>query len=148
VSAEKPVDLTLSLRRPAWLSAPMRVWIGLEPVDVGTGPGYGRLKRVWRGETVYVELPTALRAEPLPDEPETVGFMVGPVVLAGLCDCERALVGDPVRPTDLLRPNADGGGYPWGHGFRTVDQPVGLRFVPLYSVVDEPYSIYFPVIER
>ncbi len=149
VSAEKPVEFPLSLRRPEWLAGPMLTWVGADgPREAESGIGYERLTRKWQQETVFVELPLSLRAEPLPDEPETVGFLEGPIVLAGLCDCERALIGDPVRPTDLLRPNADGDGYSWGTAYRSVDQPTGTRFVPLHTVVDEPYSIYFPIVRR
>ncbi|MBM3495597.1 MAG: hypothetical protein FJX72_14935 [Armatimonadetes bacterium] len=93
-------------------------------------------------------MPIGLRADPLPDEPATVAFLHGPVVLAGLCDHERGLYGDPVRAAEILRPNADGDGYPWGTAYRAVGQLQGLRFVPLHTVVDEPFSIYFPIIPR
>jgi DUF1680 family protein len=151
VRAERPADFTLALRRPEWLTGPMKVWIreGEAPAEPPRdGPGYESLRRTWSNETVFVELPVGLRAVPLPDEPRTVAFMDGPVVLAGLCDCERGLTGDPVRPEDILRPNADGDGYPWGSAHRAVGQLQGMRFVPLHTVVDEPFSIYFPIVPR
>jgi len=148
VACEQPADFTLSLRKPAWLTAPMAVWIGSQRVPVTSGTGYEGVRRTWSNQTVFVELPVGLRAEPLPDEPTTVAFLDGPVVLAGLCDRERALYGSPESAAELLRPNADGDGYPWGAGYRTVGQPEGIRLVPLHTVADEPYSIYFPVIGR
>ncbi|NLH99174.1 MAG: hypothetical protein GX446_06735 [Chthonomonadales bacterium] len=149
VRARRPVEFTLSLRRPGWMTGPMLTWVGTEgPRASEPGAGYESIRRRWSSDTVFIELPIGLRAEPLPDEPTTVAFLHGPVVLAGLCDCERGLVGDPARPTDLLRPNADGDQYPWGTAYRTIGQVTGTRFIPLYNVVDEPYSLYFPIVPR
>ncbi|MGJ0223739.1 hypothetical protein ACQUZK_10090, partial [Streptococcus pyogenes] len=55
---------------------------------------------------VALAFPTALRAIPIPDEPTTVAFAEGAVVLAGLVDHEVALHGagsdDPADATRLL----------------------------------------------
>ena len=64
------------------------------------------------------------------------------VVLAGLCDEERELVGDP---KNLLVPDNEREWIHWQHGYRVVQQNRGLRFIPLYEVVDEAYTVYFPV---
>jgi len=32
--------------------------------------------------------------------------------------------------------------------YRAVGQDRGLRFKPLYDIVDEPYTVYFPVRRR
>ncbi len=146
VDAPGTVEFTLSLRRPGWLAGPMAVWVGLERVEVGDGVGYEAIRRNWGSDQVFVELPVELRAEPVPDEPTSVAFLNGPVVMAGLCDGERALYGEPERAAELLRPNADGEGYPWGDGYQTVGQPQGMRFVPLHRVVDEPYALTFPIL--
>jgi hypothetical protein len=36
----------------------------------------------------------------------------------------------------------------WLRGYRASGQKRGLRFKPLYEVVDEPYTVYFPVRAR
>ena len=51
-----------------------------------------------------LELPRRVVADPLPDAPDTVAFVDGPVVLAGLCDGERQLRGDATDPMTMLRP--------------------------------------------
>jgi hypothetical protein len=33
----------------------------------------------------------------------------------------------------------------WLGGWRTVGQERGIRFVPLFEVTDEAYTVYFPV---
>ena len=71
--------------------------------------------------------------------------MDGPLVLAGLCDEERTLYGDVGDPASLLVPDNEREWNAWLRGYRVRDQARGLRFKPLYQVVDEPYTVYFPV---
>jgi hypothetical protein len=90
-------------------------------------------------------LPRNLHLEPLPDDPTTVAFMEGPVVLAGLCDQDRILAGDPANPCDILTPDNERQWTTWMTGYRTRRTDPGVRFVPLYEVRDEPYGVYFKV---
>jgi hypothetical protein len=70
--------------------------------------------------------------------------MEGPVVLAGLCDEERTLRGDAEDPTAILAPHNEREWTMWKLGYRAQNQSRGLHFKPLYEVVDEPYTVYFP----
>lgn len=80
-----------------------------------------------------------------------VAFMEGPVVLAGLCDNEVKLEGDKDRPATLMQPEY-GQEYKlirWAQShYRTTGQREKIRFVPLYEVGDEGYSLYFEVKEQ
>jgi hypothetical protein len=71
--------------------------------------------------------------------------MDGPVVLAGLCDEERTLHGDKDHPETLLIPDHEREWSTWKGWYRTVGQARGIRFVPLYEVRGERYTVYFPV---
>jgi hypothetical protein len=97
---------------------------------------------------VRIELPKALTTCPLPDRPDMVAFMDGPVVLAGLCDEERLLHGDKGHPDTLLIPDHEREWSIWKGGYRTAGQERSIRFIPLYEVRDERYTVYFPVKER
>ena len=33
----------------------------------------------------------------------------------------------------------------WMTGYRTLNQARNIRFLPLYEIVDQPYTVYFPV---
>jgi hypothetical protein len=92
-----------------------------------------------------VELPKGLTGCPLPDTPDTVAFMDGPAVLAGLCGEERILAGDKDRPETMLTPDNEREWNYWVHSYRTIHQERGLRFMPLYEIRDERYTVYFPV---
>ena len=69
----------------------------------------------------------------------------GPIVLAGLCSEERTLVGDPRDPSTFLAPDNEREWWRWLGGYRTVGQSRGIRFLPLFEVTEEPYTVYFPV---
>lgn len=97
--------------------------------------------------SVDIAFPFALRTVAIPDEPETVAFMEGPVVLAGLVDREVALRGDPDAAASLLRSDDERHWSQWRRRYRSVGQPLGIRFLPLHEVVDEQFSVYFPVVE-
>lgn len=88
---------------------------------------------------------TEVRAVPIPDEPTTVAFVEGPVVLAGLVDREVGLRGDATTASALLAPDNERQWTQWLRGYRTLGQPASIRFRPVHEIVDEPYSLYFPV---
>ena len=150
ISAERPETFMLKLRLPWWLSGEPAISVnGGEPEKGPFVPSsFMRLTREWRsGDTVTVELPKALRTEPLPGEPGSIAFLDGPIVLAGLTAEERLLAGDTARPDLLLAPDRERNHGWWNPGYyRTVGIDRGFRFIPLYEVKDEAYSIYFPVV--
>ena len=94
-------------------------------------------------------MPKGLTVCEIPDEPDTVAFLDGPVVLAGLCDQETTLRGDKTQPGTILKPDNE-----WQRrwrtwlSYRTVGQPVNIRFRPLHEIVDERYTVYFPLRAR
>jgi DUF1680 family protein len=146
VRCEQSVAFALKLRVPWWVAGQATVLVNGEPQVVeAEPPSLCTIQRTWQDDTVRVELPRALSACPLPDEPGTVAFMDGPVVLAGLCDEERTLYGDKDRPETILTPDNEREWWFWRGGYRTRGQERGIRFVPLYEVQDEVYSVYFPI---
>jgi len=146
VHCEQPTTFTLKLRLPWWISGPAHALVNGEPTTVSAGPsGYHEIRRTWQADTVRLVLPRSLSTCPLPDEPETVAFMDGPVVLAGLCDDERTLYGDRERPETILAPDNEREWWFWRPGYRARGQERGLRFLPLYEIRDERYTVYFPI---
>jgi len=133
VDCEQPVEFRLKLRLPEWVTEPVAVFVNGERQAVSGGPSsFHAIERVWHKDRVRVELPKALWACALPDQPDTVAFLDGPVVLAALCDEERTLYGDKEEPGTLLAPDNERQWEQWLPGYRTVNQPRGLRFKPLF----------------
>ena len=146
IKSDQPVEFALKLRIPWWVNAAPSIEVNGEPVQTAYQPSsYHTIRRTWHNDTVHITLPKGLWTDPLPDEPNTVAFMDGPVVLAGLVDEERRLQGDPAAPETLLVPDNEREWTNWIPWYRTVDQTRGLRFIPLYEVRDERYTVYFPI---
>ncbi len=149
VRCERPAEFALKIRLPGWLAGKPRITVNGDDVTIDAAPGsFASVRRTWSDDTIRVVLPTALRTHAIPDEPGTVAFVDGPVALAGLCGEERTLVGDPARPETMLAPDNEREWGVWLPGYRAVNQRMGLRFIPLHAVVDQPYTVYFPVREE
>jgi len=80
----KTQTLKLALRQPQWCPA-MTVTVNGKRKVVSRRPGsYFALNRTFKsGDVVEVRLPMSLRMEPLPNAPDHVALMYGPIVLAG-----------------------------------------------------------------
>ena len=167
VQAAAPVEFSLRLRIPWWVSDTAQVALNGEQLAAGAEPSrYVEIRRVWSDDTVQISLPKTLVAVPLPDEPHTYGFMDGPVVLAGLnaappsdrplrpAKSEKTypnyridgitLAGDPADPRSFLIPDNEREWYYWRGDYRTRGQAQDIRLIPLHEVRDEMYTVYFP----
>ena len=146
VRCERPIDFALKLRLPWWIAGPAEIVVNGEPQTIATWPSsFVEIRRTWSEDRIRIELPKALTTCPLPDRPDTVAFMDGPVVLAGLCDEERTLHGDKDHPETLLIPDHEREWSTWKGWYRAAGQARGIRFMPLYEVRDERYTVYFPI---
>ncbi len=146
VSCARPADFTLKIRLPWWLQGDAEITVnGVPERGPFTPSSFYAIRRSWDEARVSVTLPKSLTCEPLPDDPSRVAFMDGPVVLAGLCDGEYKLRGNRDRAETMLAPHNEREWADWKAGYRSVGQRVNLRFLPLHEVVDQPYTVYFPV---
>lgn len=139
-------EFTLKLRIPWWVKGKAVVSVNGEMQKVDCEPsGFISIRRVWSEDIVHLELPKGLYVSPLPDNPDVVAFMDGPVVLAGLCNEERILYGDKDAPETILIPDNEREWMSWLNGYRTYNQERGIKFIPLYEVGYEPYTVYFQI---
>lgn len=104
--AASPQSLTLRLRQPAWLAAPMQVQVNGKKVSTTTDAGgFLCIARVWKkGDVVTLTLPMETRTEVLPDGSPWMSFVHGPVVLAAITDTTRSQM-----------PGLVAEGTRWGH---------------------------------
>jgi uncharacterized protein len=84
VHAAVPSPMVLKVRHPSWCSRVMVTVNGRREV-ISRKPGrYIEIDRLWQdGDVVDVRLPMQLRLEPLPNAPDLVAVLYGPIVLAG-----------------------------------------------------------------
>lgn len=146
IECEQPTTFTLKLRLPAWMSGQPTLLINGERVAIeADAMGFAAITRTWSKDKVSLTLPKRLHTEALPDAADMCAFVDGPVVLAGLCNEDRTLVGDKEDAPSMLVAHNE---RQWGHWlpeYRTRGQARGLRFKPLFDVVDEAYTVYFQI---
>lgn len=77
--------LAIKLRCPYWAENGMLVKVNGEFVStLSTPTSYVTLEREWQdGDIVEYEIPMSLRMETMPDNPNRLAFLYGPLVLAG-----------------------------------------------------------------
>lgn len=150
ISCDNELEFGLKLRLPWWLHGTPTIKINGVPIEGSFAPSsFFEIKRTWIENTVIdVEFPKALTTETLPGQPGTVAFLNGPIVLAGLVAEERQLFGNLDEPESILLPDHERQHSWWNPGYyRTKNQPEGIRFIPLYEVMDQRYSVYFPIVD-
>ncbi len=81
-------EVKIKFRSPTWLATGQTATVKVNgtPINIAKVNGYLDVSRVWQaGDTVELTLPTEVRVSRLTDNPNTVAFTYGPVVLsAGL----------------------------------------------------------------
>jgi DUF1680 family protein len=147
IGCDSPTEFTLKLRIPWWVTGAAKIQINEQPQTVTSdGSRFVALHRRWHNDTLRIVFPKALTVEPLPDLPDTVAFLDGPLVLAGLIGEERTMIGDVTDPESLLIPDNERHHGWWNTGtYRTQGQASNFRFIPLSEIRDETYTVYFPV---
>ncbi len=163
VCCEEEKTFAVSIRIPSW-AVSVRILVDGEPAQGQTDgtdgqspermedqpqPGtFFTIRRAWKENSIHLEFGKAITAVTLPGDEAMTAFTDGPVVLAGLCGEERTLYTGGRRPEELLVPDNEREWGNWMHTWKTVGQERGIRFIPLYQVGYEAYSVYFPVRER
>jgi hypothetical protein len=153
IMCEEPVEVSLCIRHPYWIEKGMTVAVNSQPVSLMSTPSsYAVLRRTWQdGDRVEVKLPMSLHLESMPDNPDRVAVLYGPIVLAG----DLAPVDDlaATRP-DFVPVLLTGGRpvYEWMEPvsdqpcvFRTQDvgRPHDVTMKPFFRTHDRRYSIFW-----
>lgn len=168
VTAARPVEAAIRLRVPAWIAPGGYVKVNGERLPEFSSPSsFLAVRRTWRsGDRIELGLPMSLRMERLPDAPNVVAFLYGPIVLAGRLGGGDGLAkdmvygpygpsGDPVAvpklevrgddPAAWLKPVA---GRPLTFRTEGVGRPVDATLVPFYKLFDERYTVYWELQPR
>lgn len=142
-------ELEILIRIPEWANGKTNILINGEEVNEESKPGtFVSIKQVWKEDIIHLELGKKISVNYLPGAENTVAFLDGPVVLAGLCDEERVLYTDKELPEELLVADNEREWGNWMNTYKTVHQDRGIRFIPLYQVGYEKYAVYFPIEKR
>ena len=169
ITSARPQALALRLRVPAW-AAGSAVKVNGKLLDAAAEPGsYLAIHRTWKtGDRVEMTLPMRLSVEAMPDDASMQAFLYGPLVLAGdlgnegLTDALTYGTNAPAMRARQGRPSAPAievptfqaasgdpaswikpGGAPLT--FHTVGQKKDVTLVPINSLFDKRYSVYWTV---
>ncbi|CAH1202163.1 hypothetical protein PAECIP111891_02004 [Paenibacillus allorhizoplanae] len=148
INCDNPAEFTLKLRVPRWVKDEPIIYVnGIRMSDPVRPQSFIEIRKTWsNGDVVLIEFPKSLTTEPLPGAEDMVAFMDGPIVLAGLIEREHRLIGNPTLPETMLVADRERNHSWWNVGYyRTKGQDKGIRFIPLYEMRDETYTVYFPI---
>lgn len=145
VKCGKPAEFTLSFRVPSWTAGAPEVEINGEKITAPVKDGYMDITADWSDSTVQIFFPSKLRGETLPDMPELMSVVDGPIVLAGLTGSDCGITGaDKLEEQFMPQLEHTYGTFPWRqNSWRTRNQPQSVMFRPLYEITDEEYTVYF-----
>ncbi len=149
-TATTPTTLTLKIRKPGWVNGSVFLTFnGKKYFESAGSNGFITITRKWKtGDRLVLLMPMELYTESLPDNPNRIAILYGPVVLAGLLGKEMP---DPVYGTTvLLTDNRDVKSWvkpveSKSLTFQTqgVARPHDVNLVPFYSVYDDYYNVYW-----
>jgi hypothetical protein len=150
ILSAKAQKFSMYLRNPWWAKQGVKILVnGKEFKSEKNKEGYWVVNRKWgKNDKVEVTIPMNLYSESMPDNPNRVAFLYGPVVLAGQLGKETPdpVFGTPVLLTDsrniseLLKPLNS---KPLNFETKGIGKPMDVKFKPFYSTYDQHYSVYF-----
>lgn len=171
LETSRPVEATVNLRIPGWLAGSAEAKINGTRVPEPPSPGaFLPLTRTWKnGDTIDLALPLTLRVRPATDDPATLSFFYGPLLLAGRLGRtgmpqsdlggNMAHSGAPAWPVPALEGGASGkpvleitadAGGPTAFTARMVNpvdlKPVSVSLAPIYQVHHQRYAVYWKVL--
>lgn len=144
ISAEEPVAATIRLRIPEWVEGTVELSVDGNRREAVSATGFIEIPGPWQDSLIELQLPKRPRLVPIPDEPSTVAFVDGPVVLAAEAAEEMTLASDGGSIAALLRPDNEREWGSWMPTWRLTGQARTVRLRPLYQITDAAYSVFFP----
>ncbi|MBI5708247.1 MAG: glycoside hydrolase family 127 protein [Armatimonadetes bacterium] len=156
-TCQKPVRADVLVRIPAWSAIKPEVRVQGELTNYRTREGFAVLDggMIKTGLKIEVRFFPTLRIEPTPDDPKKAAICFGPLVLAGVWDSGTSQPGSqspvPAMVTSGKPLSQWIVGDPSDPGtFRTtgVGQPVDVKLMPFYRVVNQRYSVYWDLLSE
>jgi DUF1680 family protein len=152
----QPQKFTLNIRRPYWAGDGYAIIVNGKSLDVkGSSPSsYISIKRAWRsGDKVEIHLPRVLHLQAMPDNPDRVAVLYGPLVLAGMLGPENdpnadksdyvpVMLTDNKPPSDWMLPLTNESCM-----FQTenVGRPRDVILQPFYRINSGHYTVYWDI---
>lgn len=152
IAVRKPTQLAVRFRLPGWCTSPVFSVNGKSVAVRVRKDGYGEIARTWqKGDKVVVHLPMTLRVEKLIGRGRSyAAFFKGPQVCAG-CTPPQFGAEDHARHRHTDQWRAPGGTDESARAVLAssgmLHPPKGLKFLPLWKIYEQHYTVYFPICE-
>lgn len=143
ITCDKIYKKSFLFRIPEWVSGVPRVTIDGVDQPFDNVDGHIRLIREWDKNIIRITYPKKMRIVNMHENSKFVGFMDGPIVLAGLTEHQFLLKEDCLN---YISPNNERHHSYWNEGqyiYRRNGEMI--KFIPLLQVVDQKYTLYFPI---
>ena len=167
ITAQTPAKLAVKIRRPGWVASGFAIAVNGQPHALAASTeSYVTIDRTWKtGDRIDVRLPMAVHTEAMPDNPNMIAVLYGPIVLAGDLGREGldaikrygpsapqvgrvrtpivpAFIGDPKDVATKVVPEP---GVPLRFRTKGLAQPHEATLLPLNRIVDQRYTVYWNV---
>ena len=154
----EPVECDILMRYPYWAENGIEILINGRREKVKQEAGsFIRIPGEWKsGDMIEVNIPFSLRLESMPDDPNRVAIMYGPLVLAGDLGAEDdPAARDPLYVPVLLTGDTDPSAWTEilegaRNSFITtrVGRPRDVMLKPFYSIHGRRYSVYWDMLSE
>jgi hypothetical protein len=150
ITAQTPTSFILKIRRPGWAAGTPRLWLNDKEIKAKEEvTGFLSIDRTWKsGDKLEVAFEMKLYTESMPDNPNRIAFLYGPIVLAGKLGTQMP---DPVFGTPvIMTSNKDfttwmvkDDSAPLSFKWVGVGKPNDVILRPFYELYKEYYSVYW-----
>ncbi len=150
VSCKKEVTFSFKIRKPWWAKNGFTIQINNELVTPsGEENGFIIVNRKWKNnDKLLLSIPMQVYTESMPDNPNRIAFLYGPLVLAGQLGntMPDPVYGVPVLLTenkninDWIKPVI---GEPLTFETQATGKPFDVKLIPFYKTYKNYYSVYW-----
>ncbi|MCU0397399.1 MAG: glycoside hydrolase family 127 protein, partial [Cyclobacteriaceae bacterium] len=150
VQTEKTQKFSIKIRQPKWAGKNITVRINGKVAKTSVSPeGFVVINRNWKNnDAIELSLPMTIYTESIPDNPDRIALLYGPLVLAGQLgnDMPDPVYGTTVLMTnnkqasDWVRPVA---GSPLTFQTQAVARPQDVTLIPFYKTYEQYYNVYW-----
>jgi len=148
VDPTEKTNMTMRVRQPAWTRQLSSFQVNGKPITpAAKTDGYWEVTRAWsKGDVLSFVVPLEVRSEAMPDNPNRIALMYGPVVLAG--QLGNAMPDPIFGTTVLMTANRDVAAWlsptgPLTFNTGLVAKPADVTLLPFYKTYDQYYNVYW-----
>ena len=140
----------MKIRKPYWVGK-INLRINNKQKSIAVDEqGFIIINKTWKeGDKVELQLPMALHTEAMPDNPNRIAFLYGPLVLAGkLSEKTTGTIDDTailVADKNQLRQSVQQQNKKLVLTTAGIAKPVDIDLGPLYQITSERQAVYFDI---